>query len=400
MKLSHITAHLSSLSYRFAKVFRHRSFRRASRTWRVLSRPKGIVDPQVKLMIYLLTALTASVCIPAPLRHSKPSHYFDPNLTITQQRGRSDCRNSSILPTYVFLHLHKTGGNNLKVALIGFANRHKLKLYHTCRPAEAESGLQRWYFQRNKNPLHDADCDLYNFAKLPVEQRNSFDIIIGHQYYGVHHLIPGRDVRYFTILRHPLARKVSHFIHFNIPVGRAGSIPPRGLHANAPLNNEILDYLTQNNLNYMVKRLSLPGTSSEIVLSLRSSLIDHVPYYGIRLLQSAQKNIASSFFFVGVYERYAESICVLSNSLNNACYKTEDGVNTLTGKLLNASKIARAAINVRNKTKAFMAILSNEGRSAALKAEKLDMMLYISALKAFNLALHRFPECRKANEQP
>lgn len=307
----------------------------------------------------------------------------------SEEQGRCDRGKEEKPLSYVFLHLHKTAGNNLKEALFGFAKRNSLHLYHTCHPSEGDDILSAWWFQRRKKANVDYDCNLFSFAKLPYHKRNSFDLVVGHQYLGVHDVMPARDVRYFTFMREPLARKVSHFQHFETK-------PVRGKERRVAdgLDVRLWTYLTSRNRNYMTKRLSTGRVSSEILTDVRSRLIDSSPAFGRVALASAQANLLNRFFFVGLQDRFAESLCILTNLLNTACYSGNRGINENGGKRLNPGKISRRRVNFRGRAKRGVRALPPAVKEAALSAEALDVELYALATKLFEQHLSKHPECR------
>jgi hypothetical protein len=303
-------------------------------------------------------------------------------------------------PTYVFLHLHKTGGNNLKLALYGFAKRNNLRLYHTCRPSQTDSWLQAWWFHRKKIPGVSEDCNLDELAQQSRDLRNTYDLIVGHQYFGVHRLLRKRDVRYFTFVRHPLARKVSHFAHFeNNKPSVAGDLSKHRRFQSESLDKSGMDhleslakYIIGQNRNYMVKRLSSTTLSSEIASSLRSWYIDVNPFGAKSALRCAQRNLLDRFFFVGVQERYGESMCVLAAILNAACFA---GQGHLSVKKLDPAKISSSKANARGTTAHLISILPESIRVGALQAENLDMELYIFANRLLDSRLREYPHCSR-----
>jgi hypothetical protein len=302
-------------------------------------------------------------------------------------------------PTYVFLHLHKTGGNNLKLALFGFAKRNKLLLHHTCRPSKGEGALKAWWFNRKKRPGVSTDCNLDDLAWKSRGQRNSYDFIVGHQYFGVHRLLHRRDVNYFTIVRHPLARKVSHYTHFEMQEKAGIALTKTGANSSASVDEREVDqlllaqYLFKQNRNYMVKRLATSMVSSEIASSCRSWYIDMNPFAAKAALRNAQKHLLNHFFFVGVQERYSESICILACLLNTACYA---GKGRVFARKLDSAKIIYSKANSRGATGHRIAALPQSVRAAALRSENLDMELYLFANKLLDSSLQQYPRCGRS----
>jgi hypothetical protein len=151
-------------------------------------------------------------------------------------------------------------------------------------------------------------------------------------------------------------------------------------------------YLLKSNRNYMTKRLSAITTSSEILEDLRSRLIDSLRSAAGIAVRDARRNLNKHFFFVGVQERYAESTCVLAEILNAACYAGHRGI---TGKPLNASKIAQSHENERGATLQLMKSFSERVQADVLRAERLDLELYKDAIQSLEVHLNRYPQCRR-----
>lgn len=281
-------------------------------------------------------------------------------------------------PLYVFLHLHKTGGNSLKTSLFAFARRNGLGLHHTCHATHADGLLSAWWFHRVKKTGAGLDCNLDVLAAMPVEKRDRIDLVMGHQFVGAHSLFPHRDVRYFTFVRHPLARKVSHFLHFER--GKAGE-------------RSLARYLVERNRNYMTKRLATDVRAGELATDLRARFVDLDSFAARAALRAAKRNLIDRFFFVGLQERYAESVCVLARILNAACGR--DG--KLAGEfVMRPEKVVRKSVNQRGETMRKIDGMSKTLKAAVLRAESADVELYRFAERLFEEKMKMYPECRGA----
>ena len=119
-----------------------------------------------------------------------------------------------------YFHMHKTGGVSTKVELIrlfsAYENKRlkslrgeKLGLLETCYETTPKEG------DKSKESMWR--CDFGKIKNMSVAQRASVDLLMGHQYWaeGCDDVFAQtRDVRYFSIFRHPLPRKLSFFYHF------------------------------------------------------------------------------------------------------------------------------------------------------------------------------------------
>lgn len=131
----------------------------------------------------------------------------------------SDLHTFSNRTTLVYFHLHKTGGVSFKQRLYTYFyapgrvksdGSTRVSVFDTCHVAaspQADLGREaRWA------------CDWSEMAAMSPGERQATDVIIGHQYWeiGARHYMAdtNRKLRYFTVLRHPLHRKISFFFHF------------------------------------------------------------------------------------------------------------------------------------------------------------------------------------------
>eukprot|EP00184_Porphyridium_aerugineum_P000700 CAMPEP_0184696454 /NCGR_PEP_ID=MMETSP0313-20130426/3740_1 /TAXON_ID=2792 /ORGANISM="Porphyridium aerugineum, Strain SAG 1380-2" /LENGTH=484 /DNA_ID=CAMNT_0027155081 /DNA_START=358 /DNA_END=1812 /DNA_ORIENTATION=+ len=380
--------------------------------------------------------------------------------------GRRTSR--KVLPKilYIFLHLHKTAGNNLKQHLFAFAKKNQLALYHTCRPSKVQvSTLGRIFFNRKpKNPHKDFDCNLHEFAlEMNDSERHGLDMLVGHQYFGSHTLIPDSLGAYFTFVRHPLTRKISHFGHFEVSDEDSNSsvsilnlttsetdnmneshntvqlFRQSYRRTHIPVSQQLLHsqalnhYLLERNLNYMTKRLAGLGSSllfpkvsetgrmwnhwlfsSDFGMDMHDYLIDTVPEIASHAVQLAEEHLRRHFFFVGLQERYEESVCILVNMLNHEMVYEDvlksmelQGQSAFEAALhlrslrkpvefqLELRKVLRTHVN-RRKTRS-QEVAENLDRklvTKVLNAERLDLHIYHVAEEMFLHNLERFPECQ------
>lgn len=313
-----------------------------------------------------------SICVLLLRLHSsKPEESLR---TLPEERGLA-C--PSARPLYVFLHLHKTGGNSLKQGLFRFTKKNRLRLHHTCHRARRDDPLKAWWFARNKD-LNGYDCNLEDLTRMPPKLRNNVDFVVGHQYFGVHRLFPRRDARYFTMVRKPLIRKLSHFNHFE----RNRS----ALHS----------YLIEHNRNYMTKHLSSNDIAGEVTTDLRARFIDIEAFAARAALRAAKRNLATRFFFVGLHERYGESMCILSHILNVSCGRQR---RLSTNLLLDTAELNAQKENVRGGSVKLLQKLSRSVKQAALRAEDADVQLYRFARRLFEEKLAMYPQCRNVKSR-
>jgi hypothetical protein len=96
------------------------------------------------------------------------------------------------MPVLIFLHIPKTAGTTLNILLENHFN-----------PAESYST-----FPTRMHP----SGSLEGYKKLPQEKIAGLKMVTGHMGFGLHERF-SRPVTYVTLLRHPIKRVVSHYLH-------------------------------------------------------------------------------------------------------------------------------------------------------------------------------------------
>jgi hypothetical protein len=97
----------------------------------------------------------------------------------------TDIGNPPMRPV-IFLHLPKAAGSTLRTI------------------------FRKKYARRRLHHLSGNPDEADAFPSLPQEERHQIDLLTGHQHFGMHQwLRPG--ARYFTMLRHPVDRCISHY---------------------------------------------------------------------------------------------------------------------------------------------------------------------------------------------
>lgn len=211
-----------------------------------------------------------------------------------------------------FMHFHKTGGVSFKIALFSFFSKKKKRNGDKVRVRDAcyeliSNGKSHWR------------CDWTPLWKMTAKERSEFDVFFGHQYreHGVDHFLKGHDVRTFTVMRHPFARKVSFFHHFFVrALGRKENSVPF---------EELRDFLLYEKIpqgtqagwdigpNYMAGRL-LSTDKLDFVGNDRRRHFEVKPQDEKEVIEGCQK-IIDSYVFVGLQSESEASQCMLKNTV-------------------------------------------------------------------------------------
>ena len=101
-------------------------------------------------------------------------------------------------PVDVFLHIPKTAGDTLKIIL--------WRQYREGGHIEVADPHQV------SDPTAPEDRSFENVKRQVAESSDRFQLIYGHMPFGIHGSI-GRPSRYFTMVRDPVERAVSHFYY-------------------------------------------------------------------------------------------------------------------------------------------------------------------------------------------
>ena len=169
----------------------------------------------------------------------------------------------------IFLHLPKNGGTTFQTIV----NRYYSK---------AET-FRIGYNKENK-------WNLDEFIHLPKERREKIHLLQGHFMFGLHEYLYG-DSDYITFLRKPVERTISFYNY----VLRT---PQNRLYEDAK-NKSLFEFVTQirdfDIHNGQIRKLSgVHGTEEE-------------------MFEKALDNIEKHFSFVGLQERFDESLIILAN---------------------------------------------------------------------------------------
>lgn len=292
-----------------------------------------------------------------------------------------------------FMHFHKTGGVSFKTSLHLFYNdKHKgngdpVIARDACYVRE---GVQD---DKSQPSFKLWRCDWEPIQDMNEEERNKHDFVFGHQFWGngVGELLNKRDLRTFTILRHPFDRKVSFYYHFFVrEVGRKeGDVS----------FDEIRDFLLRDKLtidaklgrdlgpNYMAGRLlsngiqGFVGNDSFSYFAVDADKKQEVADQAVSLLRD--------YLFVGLQEESSASQCMLRkvielfNEINGVSNK---GLEKIDEKVnLNKGSYSMSAKDIWSR-------FSPEDQALFDKKERVDVTIYAEGERLFRKQVQLF-EC-------
>lgn len=178
---------------------------------------------------------------------------------------------AALSETVLFMHIPKTAGTAFREAIVG---NYKASAVAYLYP----------------DPPGFLPCE---FGLLPLEQRARFRLILGHYHYGVHQFLP-QKATYFTIVRDPVQRVISHFRYLMEPQkGPDGASPS--------LLAELLERSATINLDNLMVRCF----SGVVKADVPAGHVNRDVY------ERAVHNLRTSFKFVGYQERSQETYAAL-----------------------------------------------------------------------------------------
>jgi hypothetical protein len=178
--------------------------------------------------------------------------------------------------TVIFLHIGKTAGSTMRQILKRqFPSSQTMTVRARRRPREET---------------------LADFARLPEAERMRPRLIMGHTVFGLHEHVP-RPCRYVTMLRDPARLAISQYRYVLRTPGHRHHDQAQGM--------SLLEYVES-------------GLALEMDNSQTRAVAGDIgtPYRGCtpEMLETAKRNLAEHFAWVGITERFDESVVLLGRT--------------------------------------------------------------------------------------
>lgn len=179
---------------------------------------------------------------------------------------------------YIFLHIPKNGGTTLDHILDSQYKKNQVfNIAESKRKEKLEELKQKNYFSKKRIKIVKG----------------------GHFAFGIHEYFNNpENIKYFTILRHPLQRAVSYYYFVKAQ-------PAHYLH-DALKDMTFEDFLDRDDLNFEICN----GQTKLIAGLTQKNVCDNAVF------ETAKKHLENNYFQVGILEHYVETLYFLKQQLN------------------------------------------------------------------------------------
>lgn len=182
------------------------------------------------------------------------------------------------------------------------------KVIFTHIPKVAGTSLQERLLEFNYS---SDELRQFHGIKDLITKKIEYKVLIGHNPFGMGDFIPGK-VRYFTMLRDPVARVVSHFYFIRQPAldpAKEGNQAQKALHRSVRLK-DVFDK-TQHQRWRPATSWLLDNLQTRYTAGYRHNWRSEK---SSMLLSTAKKNLRENYQVFGIQERFEESLRVIANS--------------------------------------------------------------------------------------
>ncbi|WP_162558662.1 sulfotransferase family 2 domain-containing protein [Robertkochia solimangrovi] len=246
----------------------------------------------------------------------------------------------------IFMHLPKCGGSTMSTI------------------------LNRFYQKENTfnvKVIENVRLNIDDFTGLNQSQRDELNLLTGHIHFGIHKYFTN-SYDYITFLRDPVERIVSFYYYVK-------RTPEHRLYQNKLFSKETSLY------DFVIN--STEGDIHNGQIRFISGIVDSPNI----MLERALENIYSNFSFVGIVEKFDESLILLQNMY---------GWNTPTYKILNETK-HRPKIEMLDTQTLEVIRDMNKGDIELYNLMKAELSNKIKATDSFNFDLMKLKFLNRKN---
>ena len=282
-----------------------------------------------------------------------------------------------------YFHLHKTGGVSFKEKMFDFFILEEKRNRHNKKPNVRDTCHMSGAARPALGIEAEWSCDWQQISKFSEQKRNDIDVIVGHQYWekGAGFLIPKRDLRYFTVMRHPLHRKISFFYHF--------FIRNAGRKEDSVTTTELIQFVLGKKMPQSpLIRDAGPGYYASRLWSDGLSGYDDYNKFVIPkveeddLVEKSIERLRHNFIFIGLQTQEKASLCMLKTTVEH--FAKAHGFHDMKG--LDAIAKQKDRMNTGSYAltgEKLWSIMTKQQKEEFKKVEKVDLAIYGESMKMF-----------------
>ena len=143
---------------------------------------------------------------------------------------------------------------------------------------------------------------------LPAEEKERIILIKGHFHFGIHETLPHPKYSYFIILRDPIDRVLSHYYYIKNTIQHQ-------LHEEIS-NIDLLEFVSNPKYDIEIYNLQTRYLIPDKLQDLPKSEHNIIKYFSDLDFEVAKYNLINHFNFIGIAERFDESIILLNRIMN------------------------------------------------------------------------------------
>lgn len=286
-----------------------------------------------------------------------------------------------------YFHLHKTGGVTTKSQLMMVMDHKENEAKRTKR-GDPLTHIQTCY--KAVSPSADVitreanwRCDFGEIKHMSKERLHGVDLLMGHQYWDKgcdYYFGSSRDVKYFSIFRHPLHRKLSFFYHF--------FVRNAGRKEDSVTREEVVRFMLAEGLpndprvrdlgpNYYASRFVSDGLSGFLKnqFTVDAGQAD-------AFIADIRKKIDERYVFIGLQLQNEASRCMLQKTVQVLAHA--HGIDDLVGTSVFTDNENRLNTGGYTWTAGKLwASMSAEQRQKFRQVERVDLAVYEAAVERF-----------------
>jgi hypothetical protein len=266
---------------------------------------------------------------------------------------------SSTPQTLIFLHIPKTAGTTLQQIM------------------ERHYSMDRIYYV-HADRVGEAIVELESFSE---EKKRKIQLIKGHIGFGLHQFLP-QPCTYFTLLRDPIKRIISHYYHVL-------RMPDHYLHETVTQHNMDLKTFVCSGIS-----LELDNCQTRLMAASQGDENEKIKFGCMTsdILEVAKQNLQNHFSVVGTMEEFDQTLLLLQKKLgwNNIYYGRKNTGKNQTTQKSEISTGTLAAIEQQNALDIELYQFVKQLLKQQIEAQGVSFEQELESFKAVNQSYGKF----------